>query len=172
MNGDREFKSRGEDVVIYPWARIVNVDRMEIGKGSRIDDFVFINGGQGIKIGRYVHIASFTSIIGGGTLEIGDYVSLACGSRIITGTHVPEGGKRMTASLPLEQQSVMRGKVMIGKDAFIGTNAIIHPDVIIGEGAVIGSNSLVLKDVEPWSVNAGSPCRKIGERERVSIPDY
>jgi len=172
MGEEVRFRSRGEDVVIYPMARIVNPDRIDIGDGTRIDDFTFINGGQGIKIGRYVHIASFTSIIGGGELEIGDYVSLACGARIITGTHIPTGGKRMTASLPLDEQSVMRGKVVIGKDAFIGTNVVVHPDVTIGEGAVIGSNSLVLDDVEPWSINVGSPCRRIGTREKVDIPDH
>jgi len=172
MEGEPRFRSRDEEVVIYPWARIVNSERIEIGRGTRIDDFTFINGGQGIKIGRYVHIASFTSIIGGGELEIGDYVSLACGARIVTGTHVPTGGKRMTASLPIEEQSVMRGKVVIGKDAFVGTNVVVHPDVVIGEGAVIGSNSLVLEDVEPWSVNVGSPCRKIGMREKVTIQDH
>ncbi len=172
MNDEPRFRSKGRDVIVYPMARIVNADRIDVGDGTRIDDFTFINGGQCIKIGRFVHIASFTSIIGGGELEIGDYVSLACGARIVTGTHVPTGGKRMTASLPIEEQSVMRGKVVIGKDAFIGTNVIVHPDVTIGEGAVIGSNSLVLEDVEPWSVNVGSPCRKIGMREKVTIQDH
>lgn len=172
MGEEVRFRSRGEEVVIYPMARIVNADRIDIGDGTRIDDFTFINGGISIRIGRYVHIASFTSIIGGGELEIGDYVSLACGARIITGTHIPTGGKRMTASLPLDEQSVMRGKVVIGKDAFIGTNVVVHPDVTIGEGAVIGSNSLVLEDVEPWSVNVGCPCRRVGMRERVTIPDH
>jgi len=63
------------------------------------------------------------------------------------------------------------GTVVIEKDAFVATNVIIHPNVKIGEGAIIGSNSLVLKDVEPWSINVGSPCRKIAERPRVTVED-
>jgi galactoside O-acetyltransferase len=63
------------------------------------------------------------------------------------------------------------GKVIIEKDAFIGTNVVVHPNVKIGEGAIIGSNSLVLKDVEPWSINVGSPCKKIGERPKVIVED-
>lgn len=57
------------------------------------------------------------------------------------------------------------------KDAFVGTNAVVHPNVKIGEGAVIGSNSLVLTNIEPWSINVGSPCKKVGERQRVMVED-
>lgn len=161
----------GDDVNIYPLAKIVKPEVIEIGDHSMIDDFTFINGGKGIKIGRYVHIASFVSIIGGGELILCDYTVLANGSRILTGTDTYYGGKRMSTALPLEQRDVVRGTVIIEKDAFVGTNAVVHPNVRIGEGAVIGSNSLVLKDVEPWSINVGSPCKKIGERPRVVMED-
>ena len=167
----RRLKRCGESVKIYPLAKIVKPEVIEIGDHSMIDDFTFINGGRGIKIGRYVHIASFVSIIGGGKLILGDYTVLANGSRILTGTDTYYGGKRMSTALPLEQRNVVRGKIVIEKDAFIGTNAVVHPNVRIGKGAVIGSNSLVLKDVEPWSINVGSPCKKVGERPRVVVGD-
>ena len=61
--------------------------------------------------------------------------------------------------------------VRIERDAFVGTNAIVHPGVIIGEGAIIGSNSLVLTDVEPWTINVGSPCRAIKKRPQVNRED-
>lgn len=167
----QNLKACGQRVRIYPLAKIVKPEVMEIGDGSMIDDFTFIYGGRGIRIGRYVHIASFVSIIGGGELVVGDFADIACGSRILTGTDTYQGGRRMSSALPYEQRSVLRGTVVIGKDAFVGTNVVVHPNVTIGEGAIVGSNSLVLKDVEPWSVNVGSPCRKIGDRPRVELPD-
>ena len=167
----RRLKKCGEDVKIYPLAKIVKPEVIEVGDNSMINDFTFINGGKDIKIGRYVHIASFVSIIGGGELILGDYTVLANGSRILTGTDTYYGGKRMSTALPLEQRNLVRGKIVIGKDAFIGTNAVVHPNVTIGEGAVIGSNSLVLKDVESWSINVGSPCKKVGGRPRVVVED-
>ena len=170
-NVKRRLKKCGDDVKIYPLAKIVKPVVIEIGDHSMIDDFTFIYGGKGIKIGKYVHIASFVSIIGGGELILGDYTVLANGSRILTGTDTYYGGKRMSTALPLEQRNVVRGKVIIEKDAFIGTNAVVHPNVRIAEGAVIGSNSLVLKDVELWSINVGSPCKKVGERPRVLVED-
>ena len=165
------LKKCGENVKVYPLAKITKPEVIEIGEHSMIDDFTFIYGGKGIKIGRYVHIASFVSIIGGGELILGDYIVLANGSRILTGTDTYYGGKRMSTALPHEQRNVVRGKIVIGKDAFIGTNAVVHPNVRIGEGAIIGSNSLVLKDVKPWSINIGSPCKKVGERPRVVVED-
>lgn len=165
------LKKCGQEVKIYPLVKIVKPEVIEIGDYSMIDDFTFIYGGKGIIIGRYVHIASFVSIIGGGELVLGDYADIACGSRILTGTDTYYGGRRMSTALPKEQRNVIVGKVVIEKDAFIGTNAVIQPNVRIGEGAIIGSNSLVLKDVEPWSINVGSPCKKMGERPKVVVPD-
>ncbi len=163
-----KLKKVGQNVKIYSLAKIVKPEVIEVCNYSMIDDFTFIYGGNGVKIGNYVHIASFVSVIGGGELILEDYTVLACGSRIITGTDTYYGGKRMSSILPENQRNVMRGKVIIEKDAFIGTNAVVHPNVKIGEGAIIGSNSLVLKDVEPWSINVGSPCKKIGTRPVIN----
>lgn len=165
------LKYCGKDVKIFPLAKIVKPNVVEINDHSMIDDFNFIYGGSGIKIGRYVHIASFVSIIGGGELTIGDYVGIATGTKIITGTDSYYGGKRMSAALPQDQRNVVRGKIVIEKDAFLGANVVVHPNIIIGEGAIIGSNSLVLKDIEPWSINIGSPCKKIGLRPKISVGD-
>lgn len=170
------LKKCGEGVIIYPLAKIVKPEVVEIGDFTEIDDFVFIAGGQGISIGRYNHIAWFISIIGGGRFATGDYVGLAAGVRVVTGSDHYRGGKRISPLIPSEHRAVYRCSITLEKDVFIGTNAVIqpsidNPNVIIGEGAIIGSNSLVTKSVEPWSINVGSPCRKIGDRPRVIVPD-
>jgi len=167
----RNFKKIGKGVVIYDNAKIIKPEVIEIDDNVKIDDFTFIYGGKGIYIGRYVHIASFVSVIGGGELYIGDYAAIAAGARIITGTNVYEGGYHMSAAAPRDQQNVKLSFVKISKDGFIGTNAVIHPGVTIGEGAIIGSNSLVLNDIEPWTINVGSPVRVIGKRTKVKFKD-
>ena len=85
------LKKLGEGTIIYPLAKIVKPEVIEIGPHCMIDDFTFIFGGKGIVIGRYVHIASFVSIIGGGETVIGDYAAIAAGGRLITGTDHYEG---------------------------------------------------------------------------------
>ena len=166
-----DFKSCGDGVKIYPSAKLIKPEVIEIGEHCMIDDFTFIYGGKGIKIGRYVHIASFVSVIGGGELKVDDYADIAAGARILTGTDTYDEGARMSTALPLKQRNVIRSKVLIEKDAFIGTNAVVHPGVTIGEGAVIGSCSLVLEDCEPWTIYAGVPCKQIGRRPKVNRPD-
>ncbi|MFX1391968.1 MAG: acyltransferase [Promethearchaeota archaeon] len=165
------FKKAGIDIKIFEYAKIVKPEVIEIGDFSEIDDFTFIYGGKGIKIGRYVHISRFVSIIGGGELFLGDYTVLADGVRILTGTDSYHDGARMSTCLPIEQRNLKVSFVRIEKDAFIGTNSVVHPGLTIGEGAIIGSSSLVLKDIKPWTINVGCPCKVIGNRPKVIYDD-
>jgi acetyltransferase-like isoleucine patch superfamily enzyme len=157
----------GENVTIYNWAKLIKEEVIEIGAGTRIDDFVLIYGGQGIVLGRYNHICSFVSIVGGGQLITGDYVGMAAGCRIITGAHCHEHGRHMVSTVPPEQQEILVGKVILERDVFLGSNSIVLPNVTIGEGAMIGAGSVVNRDVAPWTINMGVPARVIGMRPKV-----
>jgi acetyltransferase-like isoleucine patch superfamily enzyme len=62
-------------------------------------------------------------------------------------------------------QVVEPHKLSVGRDVFIGVNAIILGGVrVIGIGAVIGAGAVVTKPVPNFEVWAGNPARKIGER--------
>ena len=53
---------------------------------------------------------------------------------------------------------------VIGNDVWIGCNAVICRGVHIGDGAVIAAGSVVTKDVEPYTIVAGVPAKKIKDR--------
>ncbi len=161
------LKYCGEGVKIYPLAKIVKPEVVEIGDGSQIDDFIFMYGGKGIKIGKMNHFASFISVIGGGELITEDYVGIATGSRIITGTHHYGEGNRISPLIPDSEQCVLRGTIILEKDVFIGANVVIHPNIVVGEGAIIGSGGIVLKNIEPWTINVGAPTRVVGIRPKI-----
>lgn len=161
------LKLMGPNVKIYDLAKLIKEEVIEIGEGTQIDDFAFIYGGRGIRIGRYNHICSFVSVIGGGELVTGDYVGISAGCRIVTGTQHYGDGKRMVPVVPPEQQELVIGKVVLEKDSFLGSNAIIYPNIVIGEGAIIGAGGLVTKSVEPWTINVGVPVRVVGSRPKV-----
>lgn len=67
-----------------------------------------------------------------------------------------------------EQNVICKGDVIIGNDVWICENVLIMSGVVIGNGAVIGANSIVTKDVEPYSIYAGSPAKCIKMRFDVN----
>lgn len=50
-----------------------------------------------------------------------------------------------------------RGKIVIGKNVFIGPNAVILKNTVIGEGAVVMAGSVVTKNVPPFTMVGGVP---------------
>lgn len=54
--------------------------------------------------------------------------------------------------------------VVIGNDVLISFGVRILEGVTIGDGAILGAGSLVRSNVDPFSIHAGIPARKIGQR--------
>ena len=169
MTGRHAFARRGRDVVVYELVRVLAPERIGFGDHVIVDDFVMLQGGTGVEIGSWVHIASFASITGGGAARIGDFATISSGSRLFTGTDVPDGSGLVNSTIPADLRAVVRSSVDLGEHAFVGANCVVLPGVTIGEGAVIGAGSLVREDVEPWTINVGSPARPLRERPRKRI---
>lgn len=163
------FKHVGQDINIWPVAKIISPEAISLGNSVIIDDFVFIIGGKRTVIGSFVHIASFTSITGGGEFIIEDFGGLSGGIRVYTGNEDYLGGSLTNPAVPYPYRVPIRSFVHIKKHAIIGANSVILPGVTIGEGAVIGANSLVTKDCDPWMVYVGSPVKPLRSRPKDRI---
>ena len=89
---------------------------------------------------------------------------------ISTGSDVSIGPQATILTLGHDPQSPdfkdRGGDVVIGDRVWIAYRAIILPGVTIGEGAVVAAGAVVTKDVPPFSIVAGNPAQKIGERNR------
>ncbi|MCH7974478.1 MAG: acyltransferase [Bacteroidetes bacterium] len=166
-----QFLYLGNDVKIWPHAKLINTENISIGHRTIIDDFTLIIAmGEPIKIGNFVHISSFCSITGKGGFEMEDLAGLAAGVRISTSDEDYAGGTCLTnPTIFPEFRRTFDKKVIIKKHAIIGTNSVILPGVTIGEGCAVGANSLITKDLEPWSVYIGIPAKKVKERPREII---
>ena len=53
--------------------------------------------------------------------------------------------------------------IVVEDEVWIGANVTVLPGVHIGKCCVIGAGSVVTKDLEPYSVYAGVPARKVRE---------
>jgi galactoside O-acetyltransferase len=158
------FARIGEEVVIWPLAKIVMPEVVTLGNAVIIDDFVFLMGGQRTTIGSFVHLASFASITGGGEFVMEDFSGLSSGVRVYTGNEDYSGGCLTNPTVPPPFRKPIRSYVRIQRHVIVGANSVILPGVCLGEGAAIGAQALVTKDCQPWTIYAGSPARAVRRR--------
>ena len=53
---------------------------------------------------------------------------------------------------------------IIENDVFLGDNIIVMPGVTIGNGSVIAANSVVSRDIPPYVIAGGMPCKPMRDR--------
>jgi Acetyltransferase (isoleucine patch superfamily) len=164
-NVKSKLKFCGENVKIYPLAKIAFPHVVELGTNCKIRDFAFIFAGKGVKIGEYTDVQPHTIIWGGGETIIGSRVSTGPGTVFLSQTYSHAPGLKMVDGMPEGQTAILGGKLVVGDDVYIGARCVIFP-VNIGDGVVIGAGSLVNKDCEPWGIYVGNPAKKVGMREK------
>lgn len=166
-----KFAYLGDGAQVFSPSVILKPEMISIGDHARLDSFIRIEGGLGVRIGEHVHIASFCSInSGGGTVDFGAHSGCACGVRICGGMPDIEYLHISAADLP-EHQHVIRKRTVIGKHVVIFSNAIILPGVTLGHGCVVAAGAVVTCDVLAWSVVAGVPARFV-RRRHVTKENY
>ncbi len=125
----------------------VNLFKCRIGRGSKIDAFVYIE--EGVVVGDRVKIRPFTFIPTGVT--IGDDVFI--GPNV---TFTNDKYPKIKSDWKLLGTTVKRG-------ASIGAGSVILP-VSIGENSLVGAGSVVTKDVPNNVTVAGNPARIINNK--------
>lgn len=63
-------------------------------------------------------------------------------------------------ALPFDNK-IIKQKVVIGENSWIGANVIILPGVIIGEGCIVAAGSVVVKSCKPHTLIGGNPAKFI-----------
>lgn len=66
--------------------------------------------------------------------------------------------------MPTLDDLPLKGDTIVGNDVWIGQNVTVMPGVHIGDGAIIAANSVVAKDVPPYTIAGGNPCRILKNR--------
>ena len=81
-------------------------------------------------------------------------------------------GNGWEKSAPSLSDLKLKGDTIIGNDVWIGQNVTILPAVHIGDGAIIGANSVVAKNIPPYSVAVGNPCKVKRKRFDEDLIEY
>lgn len=140
--------------------------RLEVGEGVLFEPGVWITApgearvriGQGSFLNRNVMVASQELV------EIGEHCMLA------NGCFVSDAGHRFDdPELPITWQGFeTKGPTRIGGNCWLGANVVVTSGVTIGERCVIGAGSVVTRDIEAFSIAAGTPAKVI---RRVEYPN-
>lgn len=69
-----------------------------------------------------------------------------------------------SAIAPVKDELPLKGDTIVGNDVWIGQNVTIMPGVHIGDGAIIGTNSVVARDIPPYAIAVGNPCKVVRMR--------
>jgi acetyltransferase-like isoleucine patch superfamily enzyme len=159
-----EWGRYGHNVKVYEHCTILRPEMIRLGDGVRIDAMCRLEGGLGLHLGENVHIGSGSKLnIGGGELVFGAHSG--CSVNVVIATGNPDlSYKLISAAESPEDCHVIKQRTVIGSYVVIFAGAILCPGVTIGDGAIIGAGAVVTKDVEPWSIVAGVPAVKIGDR--------
>jgi len=146
-----------EELIHDRWDRARSLG---FGEGTSIYHNSYVYGD--VSVGANTWIGPMTLLDGSGGLTIGDYCSISAGVQIYTHDTV-------MWALSGGHAEYERAPVAIGSNCYIGSQSVIAKGVRIGDHSVVGACSFVNRDIPPYSVAFGVPCRPVG---RVSVgPD-
>lgn len=132
-----------------------------IGEGTKISRAMILGD---VTLGRYVSIFGPGTIVSSvlNSIEIGPFTSIGQGVHIQDSYH---NYHRATSYLirknifkedPMKD-FISKGKVIIGRDVWIGSGSVILSGIEIGDGAIVAAGSVVTKSVGKYEIWAGNP---------------
>jgi acetyltransferase-like isoleucine patch superfamily enzyme len=136
--------------------------RIKIGNQTSIHMGCFF-AGSNIIIGNNTVIARKCYLDGRvGVIEIKNNVSIAPETSIISMSHIIDSPTFDCVIKP----------VLIEDYVWIGARVMILPGVTLDKGSVVGAASVVTKSVAAYNIVAGSPAKKIREKNRNEDLQY
>jgi virginiamycin A acetyltransferase len=160
-------------IEIHPLARVSRLADIEdslrgtrfvVGAHTMIDSFVKFKpaGGSGhVIIGEHVAINSGCVIYSGHGIRIGNHVAIAANCTLAPVNHAHARRDRL-----IDEQGFLpsRGGIVIEDDVWIGANSVLLDGTVLRRGCVLGAGSLVRGEVPAYSVHAGNPLVRLGQR--------
>lgn len=98
-----------------------------------------------------------------GDVWVGPYAFFGHSVAVLTGTHdIAKFGRARQLAIPRSGRDVV-----IGEGVWLASHVLVLGPCTIGEHSVVAAGSLVIGDVEPYTVVAGRPAKKL----RTVLPD-
>ena len=116
-----------------------------------------------LRLGPRVNVGANCTLYSAGGIEIGADTMLAANCYLGGGSYAVRG----SLERPLSSQLQPGRGLVIEEDCWLGAGVVVIDGVKIGKGSIIAAGAVVIRDVEPFSVMAGVPARRVGFRGSV-----
>lgn len=115
---------------------------------------------ENLTLGSNISIHKGCYIDAKGEIDIGDNVSIAHQTSLLSFEHTWED-----SDTPIRDNPILRKKIVIENDVWIGCGVRILAGVHIGERSVVAAGAVVTRDLKGHAVYGGIPVRKIKEMQ-------
>ena len=170
-------KDIGKNSYIDKTVNVFGWNHVSIGKNTLIGEQSWLNvngriqNHKHIKIGNNCYIGRRNLLASSKELIISDYVMTNNECKFLGSNHVYSNPLEPYIATGTMDNDVLK----IGVNVWIGAGAIVLGAVTVGHGSIIGAGSVVTKNIPPFSIAVGNPCKvvkrfnfKINDWERVS----
>jgi putative colanic acid biosynthesis acetyltransferase WcaF len=133
----------------------------------------------GARLARGCHIYPRAEIWAPWNLECGPQATIADGavvynpSPVRLGSHaiVSQHGYLCGATHDCDDPAfpLVSAPITLGDYAWVCARATVQPGVTLGDGAVLALGAVATRDLEPWTVYAGVPARRLKPRARPPV---
>ncbi|MBK2085594.1 acyltransferase [Francisella adeliensis] len=156
-------KNIGKNTFIDKSVSVLGWKSVSIGRNSALSQDTWINinhrknHSKQCVIGDFCYIGKRNFFSVGENISIGSYTMTSTDCRLLGSNHLFDDPYKpyMIASC------TNKDSIIIGVNVCLSSNVTVVGNVNIGHGSIIGAGSLVNKDIPPFSIAVGNPCKVI-----------
>lgn len=161
------LKKYGKNLKLSRKVSLYSPEHITFGDNVRIDDFCILSGK--IKIDSQVHIGAGVYLYGKSGISIGSYAGVSAKSIIYSEIDDFASFMLVGAQFPKEFRKVIAKKVSIADYCQVGAGSVLFPGAEMQKGSMLGAMSLLKSKAKSWTVYAGIPATKRGQRNSKKI---
>ena len=161
-------------VNVYGWSHISIGDNSLVGEQSWLNVNEREDNFKHIIIGNYCYIGRRNLLSSSRQLILSDYVMTNNECKFLGSNHVFDNPEKPYIATGTTSDGIQK----IGVNVWVGAGVIVLGNVSVGHGSIIGAGSVVTKDIPPFSIAVGNPCKvikrydyKINKWERLDVFD-
>lgn len=172
-------KSVGKNSYIDKTVHVTGWGSILIGENSIISENTWLNvnirtlNHKHIVIGNNCYIGRRNFFSSGWQIYMSDYIMTGIDCKFMGSDHIFN-----TPFEPYIATGTTNDKIIkICTNVWLGAGVVVIGNVTIGHGSIIGAGALVNKDIPPFSIAVGNPCKVIkrfdfNKNEWVSVKNY